>query len=586
MMLLVLFLFSSPGSVVASSPCQMQLSTSTVAFCDSFNQAAGANDSRSGALNPTVWGVSEVDVSSNSSGLGDNYASGTNVGQGAIDSVAPVTANDPCGGLVRPPENVQICNGQLFDSVNDDGGQTVLAMYPRQPFDIAGRTGDVSFNVSDNTQGGHAAWPVFVYTDQPVPAPNGELSGVEDTARNSLGIEFDQVCDSASNNSCNPTNGCPNDHDVTVGDFFVTDAYALTYPDFTTVGCVAESTNPTVQNHVEIRISQSQVTVWASNPGSTSLIELAVLNNADLSFTRGLVWLTDDHYNGDKFGTQQSNTFGWSDLGFDGPILPRDLGFDVPVEGSLNGGAEQLGWATGGPNDVSGNSDPVTVATLPDTSANIAAASGALVEFTWMALDESVPGISLNGHAIATPAYPFPDADTYVWRTIAVPVPLSDVVAGANQITFENAPGGFANVDLILQGAGGVPTCLDPSDCSAVSSAPTPRPSTAPQSPTSGGSTSASPSDSVSASNGRATPGRATESPGGSDGSAPLTGGRTPAGIATTLPQVGKRHTGDVASTTSSGLVPVDLGVLVIVVAAVAATIVVVRVRRSFIRRR
>ena len=44
-------------------------------------------------------------------------------------------------------------------------------MYPKQPFDFAGKTGTVSFDVSNDTQGTHAAWPEFWLTDIPVPTP-------------------------------------------------------------------------------------------------------------------------------------------------------------------------------------------------------------------------------------------------------------------------------------------------------------------------------------------------------------------------------------------------------------------------------
>jgi hypothetical protein len=503
----------------SSSPCLMEMSTSTVAFCDSFTGAAAANPSRSGALNPTVWGVSEVQ-----SGGGDNFDTGTNPSQGLVDTVAPVSANDPCGGRVLPPANIQICSGQLFDSLNDDGGQTVLAMYPRQPFDIAGRTGDVTFNVSDNSQGVHAAWPTFVFTDQPVPAPYSNASGIETSARNSFGFTMASV-----SAECNGGQAA-------VDTFFETRNYALTTQNVTTSGggpnsgplgtsssggCVNQPTYPTQQNHIEVQISQTQVVVWGSNPGSTQLVKLAELDNANLPLTRGLVWIEDAHYNADKFNTQQSNTFGWSDLGFDGPILPRDLGFDVPVEGSVNAsGAEQLGF-----------DDGTTVSTLPTTSADVAAASGALVEFTWYAYDTSVPSVALNGHSVATPSYPFPDGTTYVWRTIAIPAPLSDVVPGANQITFANAPGGFANVDLILQGAGGLPTCLDPSECGAVSPphtpTPTPRSSPSPTPSTSGTpSPTPAPSPSISPSKAAtsaspASAGVAASSGGGPSGALP-----------------------------------------------------------------
>ena len=70
----------------------------------------------------------------------------------------------------------------VVETTNDGSGNgstggtlSILAMYPRQPFDIAGRTGTVKFDATNDTEGRHGAWPTFVYTDQPVPAPYGIL---------------------------------------------------------------------------------------------------------------------------------------------------------------------------------------------------------------------------------------------------------------------------------------------------------------------------------------------------------------------------------------------------------------------------
>src|SRR5258708_3818803 len=56
-------------------------------------------------------------------------------------------------------------------NVFDAGGVTALTMYPKQPFDFAGRTGIVAFDISNDNHGTHAAWPEFWMSDLPVPAP-------------------------------------------------------------------------------------------------------------------------------------------------------------------------------------------------------------------------------------------------------------------------------------------------------------------------------------------------------------------------------------------------------------------------------
>jgi hypothetical protein len=152
---------SDPAS--AQTSCALQLATSPLAFCDTFDAPAGIGN-RSGDLNGRIWGVSRI--------LGD-----TNFGQGTANA-APPTSLVGCDGTatVLPPHDVIVCNGQLREATNDNasgefeaGTVTVLAMYPKQPFDFAGRTGTIGFDVSNDTHGTHAAWPELWVTDKPVP---------------------------------------------------------------------------------------------------------------------------------------------------------------------------------------------------------------------------------------------------------------------------------------------------------------------------------------------------------------------------------------------------------------------------------
>ena len=74
----------------------------------------------------------------------------------------------------------------------------------------------------------------------------------------------------------------------------------------------------------------------------------------------------------------------------------------------------------------------------------------------------------LNGNSWHTVAWPYP-ADHFGQSPIGIPVSLSEVVPGTNTIDFDASSIGsmtVSNVDLIMIGAGGVPTCFDPSNCS------------------------------------------------------------------------------------------------------------------------
>src|SRR5207244_6108016 len=100
-------------------------------------------------------------------------------------------------------------------------------------------------------------------------------------------------------------------------------------------GCVVESTKEGQLNHFEIDVSENRITVYGTDAGRTSpLVKLATVVKASLGFTRGLVWLEDVHYNANKdIGGNQKlqglHTFTWDNVGFDGPLLARDLGFDA-----------------------------------------------------------------------------------------------------------------------------------------------------------------------------------------------------------------------------------------------------------------
>src|SRR5581483_8851409 len=130
------------------------------AFCDTFDQPMGTGN-RSGQLNGTVWGVSRIS---------DDY----NIGQSQYDVWFPSTSSVCNTAPVNSPNDVQVCNGQFAETSNDGhqfgctlgcGDQTVLAASPKHPFDFAGRTGHVVFDLGDDSQGIHAAWPAFAITD-------------------------------------------------------------------------------------------------------------------------------------------------------------------------------------------------------------------------------------------------------------------------------------------------------------------------------------------------------------------------------------------------------------------------------------
>lgn len=435
---------------------------SDAAFCDAFNAPAGTG-TRSGDLAP-VWGVSR---------------SAPAVPQQQGNVLWTRTATNQCGiGSGFPTADVRICNGQLVESLNDGGTQPTLAMYPKQPFDFAGRTGKVTFDVSADPGSGHSAWPGFVITDQPVPTPGFHQSGMSPDARNSFGFNLLAVCDAGGGNGSG----------ISVGDAFLTSNGSYQGLNPINTGCIAKG-SPSSLNHFEIDLNASGATVYGTAPGGGPLVQLSSIA-ASMPLSRGLIWIEDQHYNAAKDGNPADHAFVWDNVGFDGPVLPRDLTFDVLDNGwtyNAQGTQEILGWrqqtGTGKSITAEQTNGPLPV-TPAITQANIGSASAGLVTFNYFTEGVSLNiTYALNGNPSHTCTGSIDPSQGNAMRTIACPVPLSDFIAGTNMVSMDtgNYDTSIANIDLILVGAGGTVPC----NCGEGTPVPTPTASpTATQPPT------------------------------------------------------------------------------------------------------
>ena len=397
------------GATVRSSSaasCGMQMG-GPVAFCDTFN-APSPTGNRSGDLNGAIWGVSRLTQNWNPSGQFNQWGFGTT----------------SCGGS----GDVRICNGQLHEAQSDLGSVTTLAMYPKQPFDFSGRTGTISFDVSNDTKGSHTAWPEVWITNKPTPAPLEHPTQDDSNPEFGIGLQFE-----------GSIGLCP-DGQWTVDNIILVSNYSATTTPMTIDGCVIKASGPKGPlNHVEIRISASQVDVYASDPGSTTLRHIAEHSGA-VPLTRGLVWLNDTHYNGDKDGNGQgTHEFTWDNFAFDGPYTYQDRSFDVLDNTSSQGTGYKLG---------------TVMHTMPVDAASLNNATGALVMWNYTNWhNPTTASFTLNGHAYNVPAQPVYSQALYM------PVSLSDVVTGANTIVVTGGDmWATANVNLVLVAAvGGSP---------------------------------------------------------------------------------------------------------------------------------
>jgi Putative Ig domain len=465
-----------PPSTGAGGKCGLQLG-GTVTFCDTFDAPAGIGN-RSGDLNGNVWGVSR-----------DLWS--VNFGQRQYDAAVP-TKLVTCNGTttVRPPKDVIICNGQLREATNDNptgvfdnGGVTTLAMYPKQPFDFAGRTGTVSFDVSNDSHGTHSVWPEFWMSDLPVPAPFTHFSSWESLPQNGFGVRF------AAQVGPGQWGLCPNGNNLgssrwTVDSAAVVRNYVLEDADYQGVDYGTASTEPLtlhildcviapadgsgVMNHIEVRVNQGEIDIYATDAGvaasPTTLKKIASVTNANLSFTRGLIWLEDVHYNADKetlmLGTapstsQSQHTFVWDNVAFDGPFTDRDFSYDA-LDANQPGPAYNA-WNLG---QFSAANETASWNVLNVPASPQATAVRVLFQFSGEEnpVLPKVLNVIVNGHAHSTP-WPYPDKLVGTWRTLAVTIPVTDLVAGTNVVQLgADQPLTTANVDIVLGGVpGGVP---------------------------------------------------------------------------------------------------------------------------------
>ena len=454
---------------VATGPCQFQSAPKPVqiAFCETFDHAAPIGN-RSGGLNGTLWGVSRL--------LG--Y---TNFGQGQYNATSP-TAMQACGKLVhvQPPNDVTICDGRLVEAQTDNGTVTSLAMYPKQPFDIAGRTGTITFDVSDDSKGSHRVWPELWYTDHPVPVPFVHFSSLQSPPQNGFGVRFAAYCP-PNVPGCGDRFICPelpaSEPVITVDSAVVVNNYKSD-DSFTDVNkgtisvkqtdCVKASSGPGDMNHFELRVSQNEIDVYGTDAGKLApLRKLAVISNMHLSLTRGLIWLEDAHYNANKaegsVPYQGTHTFTWDNVGFDGPLVARDLAFDVLDRlQPISGGLLNLGWAVF-------PTDATPLRLEAQGVYNVSSAQAAFLAFNSSTYNPVTISYRVNGGAWQSEPWPFPKCYVQNGFTLCgqksniVPVPLGDVRTGTNTIEFKSTDAtSITNVDLILKGAAGVPAPPSP----------------------------------------------------------------------------------------------------------------------------
>ena len=345
-------------------------------------------------------------------------------------------------------------------------------MYPKQPFDFAGRTGTVSFDISNDTHGNHGAWPEFWLTNLPIPAPfNHSASPHLALPEHGFGIRFTSSAAAGEYGSC-PNGNNLNRRRWTVGSAIVIRNYVMDDTEFggtrtsmavKPLDCVvAPPDNSGTTNHIELKISQNQIDIYATDagvaPSPSTLKRIGVVSNANLSFTRGLIWIQDVHYNADKAETgqgapsQRQHTFVWDNVAFDGPFTYRDFSYDALDANQPNAASKTVNLGKASSPNQTASWDVLNMPANPK-----AASVRVLFNFYQDTASRTI-NVIVNGRAHPTP-WPYPDTQGFTWRTMAVTIPITDLVPGTNVVQI----GGdrdmmTSNVNIVLVNVpGGVP---------------------------------------------------------------------------------------------------------------------------------
>ena len=223
-------------------------------------------------------------------------------------------------------------------------------------------------------------------------------------------------------------------------------------------------------NHIEVRISTSRMEVWGTDAGGSQLKQLAVVPNLNLNFTKGLVWLTDTHYNAKKASsrasavrrcaTRSSGTTSASTARRPTVTCPSTSTTRSPTRRPCATTVRVTTASTSGtPSapDVTLNTDPVFRRQTP---------TGAIVTFNSYSFDPVLPSVSVNGNAahrqsLAVQGQPAvrERCQWLLGRSYWMSVPLEQVHDGVNTLTFTTSGGSawVANVNVILVAGAPVP---------------------------------------------------------------------------------------------------------------------------------
>lgn len=414
-------------SVAGATNCGLAVA----AFCaSSFGSPVGGG--RSGDLDPRVWSVGrvvgEVREVSDLLPFPDVAVPACRAGVSSVGVERDVLVCDGSSGH----------GGQLLTALAAQN-YSVLSLSPRQPFDFAGRSGSVVYDVDAETKGSGAWWTSLFISDLPVPVASSASQVLGYMPRNGLGLTFDDPCGGSGR----------------VGVGSLTTYVNSVETVLTNSDPVCVSTSRGVVNHFKVVVSQTQVTVLASDAGSNTL-KTVFTANVNLSFTRGYVHFQTAERAPVKYAFAPGYTTNyWANMGFDGPVLPVPAVSQVPDSLSPSALGTNVGYPV-----AAGRGSTVTIADVP------ASPSSATLTFTANLQASSNPTLSysINGGpthlaqadiAAQQVCHNCPGPQGGFGVAFAYPIDTGELRPGNNTITFTGSgqngswPFILGNIDLL-----------------------------------------------------------------------------------------------------------------------------------------
>ena len=248
---------------------------------------------------------------------------------------------------VLPPNDTLICDlsgtrsSQLMTAVAMQN-YGVNSYMIRQPFDFAGRTGKIVFDVDAVDQGLGGFVEIELTEDPTLATTFREFQNFEvgPVPRNGLTLRLANSAECS--NAVAPVNTM----------IYKNYVGAIITPTFNhSNGCARTSRGSL--NRFEVQVSQSRIDVFGAefstdNGQTFSNNKLLYSANISLPFTRGYVHFNPRNHASAKYGFGPDVVFHWDNIGFDGPVIAAPRAYEIPdntVMTSYHGGQVQnLGY--------------------------------------------------------------------------------------------------------------------------------------------------------------------------------------------------------------------------------------------------